>query len=94
MDDYQKLKQHNSMKQDNLNELKKTYQMINNEEDQLREKIEFTRDDLERLDNEFNKIIETYSHIVKSFVRPKVTPFSGGVVPSTLDFPSNNPTIF
>jgi len=69
MDEYQKLKQHNSMKQENLNELKKTFQMLNNEEDQLREKIEFTRDDLEKLDDEFNKIIESYSHIVKSFVR-------------------------
>ena len=69
MDEYQKLKLHNSMKQENLNELKKTFQMLNNEEDQLREKIEFTRDDLEKLDDEFNKIIESYSHIVKSFVR-------------------------
>lgn len=69
MDEYQKLKQHNSMKQDVLNELKKTFQKLDNEEDLLREKIEFTRNDLEKLNDEFNKIIESYSHIVKSFIQ-------------------------
>jgi predicted nucleic acid-binding Zn-ribbon protein len=69
MDEYQKLKHHNSMKQDSLNDLKKTFQILNNEEDLLREKIEYTHNDLKKLDDDFNKIIETYSHIVKTFIR-------------------------
>ena len=74
MDAYQELNVINESKQKELDEFKNIHNALNKAEDALREKIILRYQELEMLSRDYNNIIETYSHIIRSSIRtPKNT---------------------
>lgn len=66
MDKYQQLLIRNNIKQQELDDLKKLNMSLNVEEDTLREKILFKYQELEKLKNQFDAILQSYIHIMNS----------------------------
>jgi hypothetical protein len=69
MDEYQKLSTINDDKQKNLNTIKSICTSLDNAERILKEKIEFRHRELDTLKKDYSNIVETYGHIIRSFVR-------------------------
>jgi hypothetical protein len=69
MDAYQSLSVINEDKQKNLNAMKSACSSLDNAERALKEKIDFRYRELESLKKEYNNIVETYGHIIRSFVK-------------------------
>ena len=68
MDDYQKLNNINADKQKQLNSIKNICSSLDNAENSLREKKELRYRELESLSKDYSNIVETYSHIIRSFI--------------------------
>jgi hypothetical protein len=68
-DKYHSLNTINTNKQKKLNAIKSACVSLDNVERSLREKIEFKRTELENLQKDYNNVIETYSHIIRTFVK-------------------------
>lgn len=69
MDTYQKLNAINESKQKALDDIKSICVSLNRAEDALHEKIKLRYQELESLNRDYNNIIETYSHIVRSSIK-------------------------
>ena len=68
LDDISSLKDMNNEKQKIINDIKKTYQSLDQIEKGIRDKIDYKKDALQTLENEYSRIIDTYSQIVKELM--------------------------
>lgn len=68
-DKYHSLNTINTDKQKKLNAMKSACISLDNVERTLREKIDYKRTELENLQKDYNNVIETYSHIIRTFVK-------------------------
>jgi hypothetical protein len=68
MDKYQQLSLINKEKQKELDDINIMCKSLNNSEDEIHDKIKIVYNSLDKLNREYNNIIETYSHIIRSSV--------------------------
>ena len=68
MDKYQQLSSINKEKQKELDDINVMCKSLNVSENEIREKIKIVYNSLDKLNREYNNIIETYSHIIRSSI--------------------------
>lgn len=69
MDNYKDMINVNMEKQNMINEIKTISKSLDDSERAVREKIELRLRELDSLNREYINVVETYGHIVRSFVK-------------------------